>query len=254
MTQIGSLREQLRALEQVQELDTKIDSVKKNRDALPAALKALDDSRAKISATINTKKNSIVEIEKIQKQARAALDLNKDRLARSTTRLESVQNSQEYSAVNKEIEQLNKMNLTLADQDKKATAEIEQVNKDVADLEVQLGKIQSDRDTQASVVSGQTSQFDDQLKELNHERSAFTVHIEKRILTQYDRVRAARGGIGIVSAVAGRCKGCNMVLPPQLFNMIQKSNELFACPSCNRILFFPTTQQEQNKASEANPA
>ena len=254
MTQLGTLREQLRILEQVQELDLKIDSVQKNKDALPVALKALDDSRAKLSATIETKKNGILEIEKTQKQARAALDLNKDRLARSTTRLESVQNSQEYSAVNKEIEQLNKMNLTLADQEKKSSAEIDQINKDMQDLVAQLEKVQSDRDTQANVVSGQTSMFDEQLQGLLKDRGALTTHVDRRILLQYDRVRAARGGIGIVSAVAGRCKGCNMILPPQLFNMIQKANELFSCPSCNRILFFPTAEQEQSKPAEVNPA
>ena len=53
--------------------------------------------------------DSAPEVEKVQRQTQAALDLNKDRLARANTKLESVQNSQEFQAANKEIDQLQLM-------------------------------------------------------------------------------------------------------------------------------------------------
>ena len=44
------LKEQLRALEHVQEIDLKIDGLKKNKGTLPAALRALDDKLADLKA------------------------------------------------------------------------------------------------------------------------------------------------------------------------------------------------------------
>ena len=49
MTQALALREQLKALENLQEIDLKIDSLKKNKGGLPAALKALDDGHREAS-------------------------------------------------------------------------------------------------------------------------------------------------------------------------------------------------------------
>src|SRR6185295_968135 len=100
-----------------------------------------------------------------------------------------------------------------------------------------------ERSAQAQQVSGQESQVGDEIESLLKERSKFTVSVEPRILAQYDRVRGARAGLGIVPALGGRCKGCNMMVPPQLYNEIQKVTQLHACPSCHRILFVPAASQ-----------
>lgn len=243
MTQQLPLREQMRNLEHLQELDLKIDRLKKNKSSLPATLKALDDSLAKLKTTADTKKKAMDEVEKAKRQTQAALDLNRDRLARSTTRLDSVQNSQEFQAITKEIEQLKKQTTLLEEQAKKSTQEWEAMNQEVETLTGQMTKIQQERDAQAQVVSGQNTQFETEIKSLVGERAKYTNQVESRILTQYDRIRMARGGLGIVPAVGGRCKGCNMMVPPQLYNEVQKGTQVHICPSCNRILFVPSAAQ-----------
>lgn len=240
MSQPLPLKEQLRALEHVQEIDLKIDSLRKNKGTLPAALKALDDQLAKAKGTSLVKKTALAEIEKTQRQTSAAMDLNRDRLTRSTARLESVQNSQEFQAAQKEIEQLKKQKESLDEQTKKSAADTETIKKDLEGLDAQLAKIQEERDAQAQALSGQTGKMEEEIVGLMQERAQHTPKVEPRILTQYDRVRGARAGLGIVPAIAGRCKGCNMMVPPQQFNEIQRGSSLHACPSCHRLLFVPT--------------
>ena len=254
MTQPIPFREQLKTLEQLQELDLKIDGLKKNKNALPAALKALDDSMAKVKLSMDAKKTAIAEIEKVQSQTKAALELNKDRLTRSSSRLESVQNSQEFQAVNKEIEQLNKLNVSLEEQTKKSAAETDTVQKALAEFTTQYDKLKADRDAQAALVSGQSDKFDTEIGSLMKERANYTGRIDAKMLTLYDRVRAARNGLGIVPAVAGRCKGCNMMVPPQLYNMIQRATEMHSCPSCHRILFVPATPSNDQAKPEVSPS
>ena len=60
MNQPLPLREQLRALEHLQELDLKIDNLKRNKDALPTPLKTLDDSLNKLKTALQCKRKSIV--------------------------------------------------------------------------------------------------------------------------------------------------------------------------------------------------
>ncbi len=249
MSQPLPLKDQLKSLEQVQEIDLKIDQLKKSRSELPASLKATDDQLVKIKTSLTTKNNAVSEFDKVRKQTQAALELNTDRLTRSSQRLEGVQNSQEFQAVSKEIEQLKKLKDSLDEQIKKSVTDQETAGKDLETLQVEATKVQSERDAQNSVLSGQIGKLDNQIKELTGERNKIAVNVDPRTLAQYDRVRAQRAGLGIVPAIAGRCKGCNMMVPPQQYNEIHRGNVLHSCPSCHRILFVPTSGAQAPVAS-----
>jgi predicted nucleic acid-binding Zn-ribbon protein len=246
---LPTLKEQLKSLEHLQELDLKIDALKKQKAGLPSQLKSLEDSFGKASKAATAKRSAIEDLEKARRQAQAAIELNNDRLARASSKLESVQNSHEYNAANKEMDQLKKSNTELETQIKKLTQDIDAGNKALSGVDEELGKAQTARDSQAGAISGQESQLDSQISSLNQERGQYTTNVDKRILAQYDRVRVARGGLGIVPAVSGRCKGCNMVVPPQLYNEVQRGNHLQMCPSCNRILYAPATGQPSEGAT-----
>ena len=246
MTQPRPLREQLKALEHLQELDLKIDHLKKSKAALPVSLKSLDDSFNKLQHQVNIKKASIVEIEKLQRQTQAAIDLNTDRMTRANSKLETVQNGQEFQAANKEIDQLKKLNDSLLEQIKKADGDVAIVKKDIDHLDTQMGHAGTERDSKSSTVNAQLSSLDGEINTLLAERKTLASIVDSRTLAGYDRVRVARNGVGISPAVGGRCGGCNMVVPPQLYNEVQKVNALQSCPSCHRILFVPMAQSSDS--------
>lgn len=251
MSQPLPLREQLKALEHLQELDLKIDRLKHNKNSLPGTLKTLDASLAKLKQAGDAKKTAVTELEKTRAQTGAALDLNRDRLARANSKLEAVQSGPEFQAANKEIDQLKKLNATLEEQLKKSTQEIESVSKEATDLVAQVAKAEQERSVQAQTVSGQESQFGTEISALVQERSKYTGDVDPRLLAQYDRVRVARAGLGIVPAIGGRCKGCNMMVPPQLYNEVQKGTQMHACPSCHRILFVPVASGHQGPSDKS---
>lgn len=233
------LKDQLQNLVQVQELDLKIDSLKKKRASLPAELKASEDAFNRARMAVDTKKNTVAEFEKQERQTRAAIDLNQDRITRSGSKLESASNSQEFNAANKEIDQVKKMNLDLEVQITKFKADIEATQKDLAVLMTRFEDVKSKRDAQATDVNGETEKLDAELAILSGERGKFTPSIDRSLLARYDRIRVARAGVGLVPSVGGRCTGCNMMLPPQIYNELQKLKEPHECPSCHRVLFIP---------------
>ena len=55
---------------------------------------------------------------------------------------------------------------------------------------------------------------------------------------RYEMIKVRRNGVAVVSARSAICSGCNMNLPPQLFNELQRSDELIYCPNCNRIIYW----------------
>lgn len=239
MTQNLPLRDQLRVLEQLQELDLKISNIEKKKSSLPESLKELDRQLMGFKKTLTTKATEKEEVNKSQRQLKAAQDLNQDRQTRAAGKLDGVGNQQEFQAASREIEQLKKSNDELQRQQDELKAKVDLIEKDCTDIEAQMGTVQAERDKAASAVNGQVSEMDGSLKELLGERDAKTVSVRKDILVRYDRVRGARAGLGIVPATGGRCNGCNMHLPPQLFNLVQRAEEVLNCPSCHRILFVP---------------
>jgi len=246
--------EQLKNLEHLQELDLKIDSFKRDKNSLPTNLKVIDDSLQKLRVALGGKKEKAIEIEKVSRQTQAALDLNRDRLTRANSKMEAVQNSQEFQAATKEIDQLKKLNGTLEEQGKKAETELSSYQKDMAVIEEDLNKLQTQRNDQETVLLGQDSQFKTDIDSLMAERSKYSCNVEPRILAQYDRVRSARGGLGIVPTVGGRCKGCNMMVPPQLYNEVQRGSTLHSCPSCHRLLFVPSNSSSTGAAADSAKA
>ena len=57
MTQPLSLLEQLRSLDKLQQIDLKIDLLKKSQTGLPVALKALDSTIQRLNLSLSEKKN-----------------------------------------------------------------------------------------------------------------------------------------------------------------------------------------------------
>lgn len=237
MNQSLPLSEQLKALENLQEIDLKIDSLKKNKASLPATLKSLDDNLVQLKMTTELKQKALATLDKNHKQTQAAQDINRDRQARASTKLEGVQNTHEFQAANKEIEQLKKLNGTLEEQSQKAVADMNVLTQEIAELNSRMEKLSAERQEQAAQVGTQVGQLDQDIAALMGDRTQYTSRVESRIFSQYERVRAARAGLGIVPAIGGRCKGCNMMVPPQQFIEIQKGTQLHQCPSCHRILF-----------------
>jgi len=78
------LKDQLKSLEHLQELDLNIDSLRKKKAALPGAMKSAEDSYQKARATLDARKNAVAEIEKLKRQTQAAIELNNDRVTPRT--------------------------------------------------------------------------------------------------------------------------------------------------------------------------
>lgn len=242
--EIPNLLEQLKTLEMLQELDLRMDRLRSDCNSLPAALKQRDDALGLLKRQTEAKRVAIADVEKAQKQTLAAIDMNEDRLKRSTARLEGVQNTQEYQAITKEIDQLRKFVGTLQEQKERAASQLTALGAELTALEEKTAAQQAERDAEASKIGEQSGKLEGDLSSLTAERKQMTDKVDRRILSKYDRVRGARAGLGFVPVVSGRCKGCNMMVPPQLFNQIVRANALYACPSCHRLLYLPGSQPQ----------
>ena len=73
--------------------------------------------------------------------------------------------------------------------------------------------------------------------------------------------RLVKGGKmpGIVAVVSGSCNGCNMALPPQLYNLLiaadaASDGKMFTCPTCSRIIFYKPPEAEAEEETPVTAA
>lgn len=233
------LREQLVALEQIQELDLQLDSLKKLQSDVPVEIKQAAQAVAKAESALAAARLQITEGEKLHRQTQSAREMNAERLAKSQSRFEQVQNTTEFQAVQKELEQLRKAAIQLDEQFKKLGEDLTKRRETEATaLQVRDAAL-ADQAEKVQAHSGTSSASASQLGEFTKKRSELKAKVEPRNLAMYDRVRAGRAGLGMSPAVGGRCKCCNMALPPQQFIEVQKCIQLQQCTSCLRIFFIP---------------
>jgi predicted nucleic acid-binding Zn-ribbon protein len=236
MDQKPDIREQLNVLMKIQSIDIQIDMLHQRISVLP---KKLQDLHQRITKITVQQKKVLLDVEdktgKI-KQLRSALEVNQQRLDRSEARLLGVTNSTEYQAVLKEIDQMKKMQLSLTQQvteledaSQLAQKELDTYNTELDALNQTLIQEKKELAEQEAGLKKTTDAFISQKNNL-------AINLPKLLISQYNRVRSAREGIGIVPLVSGQCKGCHMMIPPQIYNEIQQAEQTHMCPNCRRFL------------------
>ena len=72
---------------------------------------------------------------------------------------------------------------------------------------------------------------------------------------RYEMIFSRRGGVAVVAVRGGTCQGCHMHVPPQLYNQLQRNEQLILCPNCQRMLFWqPEGERGQRVATSARAA
>jgi hypothetical protein len=75
-----------------------------------------------------------------------------------------------------------------------------------------------------------------QIRQLEEKRSKVAGQVDGNLLRRYETIRKKKLP-AMAPVIAGACQGCNMSLPPQMYNNLRVSLGTEICPSCHRIIF-----------------
>ena len=230
-----SVENQLRALYQLQVIDSKIDNIRIVRGELPLEISDLQDTLAglnsrleKIQTEIDTINENIVGNKNSISLAAAAVEKYEEQL-------KNIKNNREYTSLTKEVEYQN-LEIELANK-KKAQNEASILHKmeilnsckeEISDREAEL-KIKTD---ELNEIVAETEKEE---KSLISESKKAEKIINERLLAQYKRIRSkAPNGLAVVSVERSSCSGYE--IPPQMLLDIKMHKKITSCEHCGRIL------------------
>ncbi|TNF52521.1 hypothetical protein EP227_07200, partial [bacterium] len=62
--------------------------------------------------------------------------------------------------------------------------------------------------------------------------------LDKELYQQYMTIMKSTGGVAVVQTQNEVCLGCHTNIPPQLYNDIRNTSDIYTCYHCNRFLYF----------------
>ena len=223
-------------LEDLQELDLKSDgSQSRIQDAI-SEIEALDSRLQEVSSAVGTKNAEIGTTEAERNSLEENLAVETANINRSEANLKGITTQKEYQAVNKEIASAKKLIVELEEQILQKISRAEELR---VELEAMTGDL-------SALEQNIGIQKDEIQKRINNEQAAVASDVKARaeriksippgLIKRYEKLRESRRGIAVVEARDGGCLGCNMQIPPQMYNNLFKGEELITCPHCQRIL------------------
>jgi uncharacterized protein len=147
-----------------------------------------------------------------------------------------VSNPKELGALQAEVAMLKRKKGDLEDQ----LLEVMLQKDDAATTAESLEKERSETSEQAAAlketVAALIVDIDGELASHRARRTEVAASVPEELLTLYERIRAAKGGVGAAALVDSTCQGCHTRLPSKEAERLRAERGLQRCDNCGRIL------------------
>ncbi|MDD2273118.1 MAG: C4-type zinc ribbon domain-containing protein [Desulfuromonadaceae bacterium] len=237
------MKKKLDMLEELQEVDQLIDTLKASQSGLQAELSGInqgvDAAREEVEAI--EARLAQCEAEKSGMESTHAAEL--ENISRSETNMKEIKTNKEFQAIGREITAARKQ---LTDIEEQLLQKISLIEELSSELAAKKGRCAELTENSAQRIVEKQAEIDKIQSDINADierRESVAKEMPASLVKKFTILREQRRGRALAIARDGYCMGCNMHLPPQLYNNLYKYEELLTCPHCQRILILKLQQQ-----------
>lgn len=246
-----SVEDKLRAIYDLQLIDSRIDEIRNVRGELPLEVEDLEDEVAGLSTRLEKLKNDLETIEDLIKVKKNSIDEHKESIKRYTKQQETVRNNREFNSLTKEVE-FQELEIQLAEkQIKEMKASIEHkkeiISQSKEKLEVKSNHLKHKK-SELDAIMAETAKEEAFLSDKSDE---YRQLIEERLLAAYNRIRSnVRNGLAVVSIERGASAGSFFTIPPQTQVEIAARKKIITDEHSGRILVDSSLAEEEKEKME----
>jgi len=187
---------------------------------------------------LDAERNRIEEIKKLQRQYETEVEDGIERIKKSKNRLLSIKNNKEYQAVLKEIDETDRAIKGKEDKILGCMEERERLQQSFEEKAKDFSTIRKQVEKEVEAIQIEVNHARKRILEEEKERADMAKNVDSEILNIYERLRIRKGGIVVSQVLNATCSGCNMSIPPQMYNELQRRDALKFCPYCERIIYW----------------
>ncbi len=242
----ASVEDKLKALHQLQVIDTEVDKIRIIRGELPLEIEDLEDLMEGLSTRLEKFNEELITINSNITANKKTVELAADAIEKYEKQLKNIKNNREFTSLTKEVEFQN-LEIQIAEKNK-AQNEANVLHK----TEI-INACKAQISEKKEELKIKQSELDEIIKETEKEEVALMKDsakaekvIEERLLNAYKRIRSkVSNGLAVVSVERDACGGCFSQIPPQRQLDIQMHKKVIVCEHCGRIMVDSNIFEEQ---------
>lgn len=239
--------ETLRALFNLQIIDSRIDQMREVRGELPIEVQDLEDEMAGLTKKVEKIEEEIGELNSLILDKKNIIEDSKVAIKKYLEQQKNVRNNREFDSLNKEIE-YQELEAQLAEK------RINENNSRIADKNEMLTEIKEHFSSKQSALEAKQKELKEIVAETEKEEDILMVEsqkasksIEERLLKAYKRIRgASKNGLAVVPVERGASGGSFIKIPPQVQLDIASRKKIIVDEHSGRILVDSELAEEQS--------
>ena len=232
-----TVEEKLRALYDLQLIDSRMDEITGIRGELPLEVEDLEDEVAGLKTRLEKLQNDVATIDESIKGKKIAIDESKELIAKYKKQQDNVRNNREYNSLSKEVE-FQELEIELAEKHiKEFKAQIAQKKEVIEQTQTRVKDRSTHLEHKKEELNGIMAETQKEEEALLKKSQDFEKKIEDRLVTAYKRIRNnVKNGLAVVPVERGASGGSYFTIPPQIQAEIASRKKIITDEHSGRIL------------------
>ncbi len=149
-----------------------------------------------------------------------------------------IANPKELSAMQDDLQALNRQRGRLEDEILTLMEEIERLVGETKTLDASVESARRSLDEHLTEFRRRQDAITAERTRVQAERTASLQEIDEGLLRRYELLRDRKGGIAVTLVVRGICEGCHVAIPEKRFAQLldPETDRIYTCEGCGRIL------------------
>jgi predicted nucleic acid-binding Zn-ribbon protein len=244
------LRDQLKKLEELQKFDAQIQELTLALQAIPAKLDATKSDLARVEGLLANERAQLAETQKYYADQKQLVETDEEHLSGSKNKQGASRNTREFSAAQREMDGSRESIATRQAEIAKLVEAIQNKEKLLAERDADVKSLRASVEKDSEKAKGGMAEIEGKIAVIRTERDKIAKGVRPDVLKRYSAVRVRRG-TAMAAVSGGTCRGCNMNIPPQLFNVLQRGTTVESCPYCHRIIYWEEIMKDPEELAAA---
>ncbi len=246
-----TVEEKLRALFDLQLIDSRIDKIRDIRGELPLEVEDLEDELAGMNTRLEKLNDGIEVVVNSISDKKNHIEESKELIKKYTKQQDNVRNNREYDSLSKEIE-FQELEIELNEKHiKEFNVQIEQKKIIVDETSERLKQRQEHLAHKQGELNEILAETEKEEQALLDKSSDYEKKIEERLIKAYKRIRTnVKNGLAIVAIDRGASGGSFFTIPPQIQMEIAGRKKIITDEHSGRILVDLDLAKEEEEKME----
>ncbi len=221
----------------LQDRDQKIRQIRAEVKSLPSQRAQLDGQIAATAAGLEAIKQKARLAEVERKRMELDVGTRTESINRLKTQQYETRKNDEFRAIGNEIERYAKEISQIEDQELEVMDQLDKLKVEVAAEEKRTTAARESFSRQGTDLEEKSLALDARLAELTKERATIADNVDEDLLSRFERLFASKGDAAVVPLEHEVCTGCHMKITAQTAHRVKNGKEIASCEQCGRILY-----------------